>query len=253
MKFTVITLFSNIINEYVNTSIIGRAKDLQKIQIEVIDLRAFGVGKRKNVDDTVYGGGSGMVISVPVLDQALKSIEDIRSEDTCIVYMSPKGDMLKQSLAESLSNSYKHIVIICGHYEGIDERIFSLYNIREISIGDYILTGGELAALALIDSVARLCPTVIDYESKTNETFFENLLEEPQYTKPVEYRGLKVPEVLLSGNHKKIEEFRYRQRLYLTYNRRPDLYSLHINQLDNEKRQIIQKEINEIVTKKEGK
>lgn len=194
-----------------------------------------------------------MVITVPVLDNALKSVEDINSKHTQVVYMSPKGDMLNQSMADNMSSSYNHIVIICGHYEGIDERIFSLYQIKEISIGDYVLTGGELAALALIDSVTRLIPTVIDKDSKHNETFLDNLLEEPQYTKPEEYNGLKVPEVLLSGNHKKIEEFRYEQRLHLTYKRRPDLYTLHINQLDNEQKQIIENKINQIVNKKEGK
>lgn len=194
-----------------------------------------------------------MVITVPVLDSALQSIEDINSERTLIVYMSPKGDVLKQSMADKLSGLYTHIVIICGHYEGIDERIFSLYKIQEISIGDYVLTGGELAALALIDSVTRLIPMVIDKDSKHNETFLDDLLEEPQYTKPEEYNGLKVPEVLLSGNHKKIEEFRYLERLYLTYKRRPDLYTLHLNQLDNEQKQITENKINQIVNEKEGK
>lgn len=190
-----------------------------------------------------------MVISVPVLDQALSSIENIYSEDTLIVYMSPKGEVLNQSLSETLSEKYNHIVIICGHYEGIDERIFSLYKIHEISIGDYILTGGELPALALIDSVSRLITGVINNESKVNETFLNNLLEEAQYTKPIEYKGLCVPDILLTGNHQKIEEYRYHERLYLTYKRRKDLYVKYINQLKNTEKG----KIEEIIAKREGK
>lgn len=247
MKFTVLTLFPNIINEYIKTSIISRAIAKEKIQVDVIDLRKFGKGARRNVDDTVYGGGDGMVITVPVLDNALASIEGINATGTHIIYLSPKGKVLSQNISESLSKNYEHIVLLTGHYEGIDERIFELYNIEEISIGDYVLTGGELPSLVLLDTITRLIPGVIKEGSSKNESFSDLLLEEPQYTKPEEYKGLKVPEILLSGNHGKIDEYRYEERLYTTLLKRPDLFKRYINEnkLDINK-------INEIITKKEG-
>lgn len=244
MKFTIITLFPNVINEYISTSIISKAREKNLVEIDVIDLRQFGKGARRNVDDTVYGGGDGMVITVPVLDAALASIDDI--ENAYIVYLSPKGKVLKQEVSTELL-THEHIVLIAGHYEGIDERIFSLYDIHELSIGDYVLTGGELPALVLLDSMTRLIPGVIKDGSKKNESFDGLLLEEPQYTKPEEYKGLKVPEVLLSGNHKMIADYRYEEKLYQTLNKRPDLFKRYINEnkLDINK-------INEIITKKEG-
>ena len=244
MKFTIITLFPSVINEYISTSIISKAQVKNLVEIEVIDLRQFGKGTRRNVDDTVYGGGDGMVITVPVLDEALESIEGI--EKAHIVYLSPKGKVLKQEMSKSFLE-YEHIVLIAGHYEGIDERIFSLYNIQEISIGDYVLTGGELPALVILDNIIRLIPGVIKEGSKQNESFEGLLLEEPQYTKPEEYKNLKVPEVLLSGNHGKVDEYRYEEKLYQTLKKRPDLFKRYINEnkLDINK-------INEIITKKEG-
>ncbi|MBQ8042775.1 MAG: tRNA (guanosine(37)-N1)-methyltransferase TrmD [Clostridia bacterium] len=244
MKFTIITLFPSVINEYISTSIISKAQAKNLVQIEVIDLRHFGKGSRRNVDDTVYGGGDGMVITVPVLDEALGSIEGI--EDAHIIYLSPKGKVLNQQMSQSYLK-HEHIVLIAGHYEGIDERIFSLYNIHEVSIGDYVLTGGELPALTLLDSITRLIPGVIKEGSKSNESLDNFLLEEPQYTKPEEYKGLKVPEILLSGNHGKIAEYRHEEKLYQTLNKRPDLFKRYINEnkLDINK-------INEIITKKEG-
>ena len=247
MKFTVLTLFPNIINEYVKTSIISRAIAKEKVQVEVIDLRTFGKGARRNVDDTVYGGGDGMVITVPVLDNALASIEGIDAPSTCIIYLSPKGKVLNQKISENLSKNYEHIVLLAGHYEGIDERIFELYNIEEISIGDYVLTGGELPSLVVLDTITRLIPGVIKEGSSKKESFSNLLLEEAQYTKPEEYKGLKVPEILLSGNHGKIDEYRYHERLYTTLLKRPDLFKRYINEnkLDINK-------VNEIITKKEG-
>lgn len=244
MKFTIITLFPSVINEYISTSIISKAQEKKLVQIEVINLRQFGKGTRRNVDDTVYGGGDGMVITVPVLDEALGSIDGI--EKAHVIYLSPKGKVLNQEMSQSYLD-YEHIVLIAGHYEGIDERIFSLYNIYEVSIGDYVLTGGELPALTLLDSITRLIPGVIKEGSKSNESLDNFLLEEPQYTKPEEYKGLKVPEILLSGNHGKIAEYRYEEKLYQTLNKRPDLFKRYINEnkLDINK-------INEIITKKEG-
>jgi len=244
MKFTIITLFPSVINEYISTSIISKAQEKGLVEIEVVELRQFGKGSRRNVDDTVYGGGDGMVITAPVLDEALASVNGI--DEAHIIYLSPKGKVLKQEMSKSFIE-YEHIVLIAGHYEGIDERIFSLYNIHELSIGDYVLTGGELPALVVLDSITRLIPGVIKEGSSRNESFEGLLLEEPQYTKPEEYKGLKVPEVLLSGNHGKVDEYRYEEKLYQTLTKRPDLFKRYINEnkLDINK-------INEIITKKEG-
>lgn len=244
MKFTIISLFPNVINEYISTSIISKAHDKNLVEIEVVDLRQFGKGTRRNVDDTVYGGGDGMVITVPVLDKALASISGI--ETAHIIYLSPKGKVLTQEMSRSYLE-HEHIVLIAGHYEGIDERIFNLYNIHEVSIGDYVLTGGELPALVVLDSITRLIPGVIKEGSVSNESFDKFLLEEAQYTKPEEYKGLKVPSVLLSGNHAKIAEYRYEEKLYQTLNKRPDLFKRYINE-----NKLNLNKINEIITKKEG-
>lgn len=245
MKFTVLTLFPNVIKEYIDTSIISNAISNKLVEIDIVDLRNFGKGKRRNVDDTVYGGGAGMVITVPVLDEALSSL-NIES-NTKILYLSPKGKTLNQSIAKEYSTNTSHIVLICGHYEGVDERIFELYNIKQVSIGDYILTGGELAALVLIDSITRLVPGVLSIGSAENETFENYLLEEEQYTKPLEYKGLKVPDVLVSGNHKAVDEYRLEQRIYSTYKLRPDLLQKYI-----ESNNLNENYIKDIITKKEG-
>lgn len=245
MKFTILTLFPNVINEYISTSIIKNAINKKIIDVDVIDLRQYGIGKRRNVDDTVYGGGDGMVIQVNVLDDALSHIQGI--EDSKIVYLSPKGKILNESKSCEMSKDYNHIVLIAGHYEGIDERIFNLYKIEEISIGDYILTGGELPALILLDSIVRKIPNVIKENSSRFESLENDLLEEAQYTKPYEYKGLKVPDVLLSGNHERIEEFRYEDRIYKTVTKRPDLFKRYLN-----KNKLDINKVNEIITKKEG-
>ena len=196
------------LNEFKNTSIIKKAIDNDRVVIDVIDLKEFGKGKRKNVDDTVYGGGTGMVITVPVLDSALEYVISNQTESyekTEIIYMSPKGKVFSQKLAKEYSNIDKstHYIVLCGHYEGIDERIFSLYEITEISIGDYILTGGEIPAMVFTDTVVRLIDGVLKKEATEYESHSNNLLEEPQYTKPFEYKGLKVPEVLISRSSSK--------------------------------------------------
>lgn len=203
IKFTVVTLFPELLNEFKATSIIKKAIDSKKVLIDIVDLREFGVGKRRNVDDTVYGGGTGMVITVPVLDKALNSIvtnEVNKSYENKIIYMSPKGKVLNQSLAKEFAKVENNInyIVLCGHYEGIDERIFDLYDILEISIGDYVLTGGEVPAMAFIDTVTRLVDGVLKDDATMYESHIDNMLEQPQYTKPFEYKGLKVPEILLS-------------------------------------------------------
>lgn len=232
MKFTILTLFPEVISQYINTSIIARARENNLVQFEIIDLREFGEGKRRNVDDTVYGGGSGMVITVPVLDRALGSIKDVL--EAKIIYLSPKGKVLEQKKLREVSLDSTHYVLICGHYEGIDERIFKLYNIEEVSIGDYILTGGELAALVFIDGVVRLIPGSIKEDSSADESLENILLEQPQYTKPLEYKGLKVPKILVSGDHGKVDEYRIQEKINETKKKRPDLYERYIetNKLD---------------------
>lgn len=203
IKFTVVTLFPELLNEFKATSIIKKAIDSKKVLIDIVDLREFGVGKRRNVDDTVYGGGTGMVITVSVLDKALNSVvtNDVnKSYENKIIYMSPKGKVLNQSLAKEFAKVENNInyIVLCGHYEGIDERIFDLYDILEISIGDYVLTGGEVPAMAFIDTVTRLINGVLKDDATIYESHIDNMLEQPQYTKPFEYKGLKVPEILLS-------------------------------------------------------
>lgn len=203
IKFTVVTLFPELLNEFKATSIIKKAIDSKKVLIDIVDLREFGVGKRRNVDDTVYGGGTGMIITVPVLDKALNSVvtnEVNKSYENKIIYMSPKGKVLNQSLAKEFAKVENNInyIVLCGHYEGIDERIFDLYDILEISIGDYVLTGGEVPAMAFIDTVTRLVDGVLKDDATIYESHIDNMLEQPQYTKPFEYKGLKVPEILLS-------------------------------------------------------
>lgn len=245
MKFTIITLFPNVVQEYISTSIISNAINKGVIEVKVVDLRQFGKGKRRNTDDTVYGGGSGMVITVPVLDKALESID---LNNAKIIYLSPKGKTFTQSTAQTYAKECEHIVLICGHYEGVDERIFSLYEIHEVSLGDFILTGGEIPALAVMDSVVRLIPGVIKEDSVLNESFESDLLEEAQYTKPDEYKGLKVPEVLTSGNHELVAKYRLEDKIYTTYLKRPDLLEKYIEQ-----NKLNKEEIMKIVAKKEGK
>ncbi len=228
IKFTIITLFPDLLEQFKNTSIMKKAIDNHKVVIDVVDLKEFGKGKRKNVDDTVYGGGTGMVITVPVLDNALEYVTSNQTESyekTEIIYMSPKGKVFSQKLAKQYSNVDKstHYIVLCGHYEGIDERIFSLYEITEISIGDYILTGGEIPAMVFTDSVIRLIDGVLKKEATEYESFTDNLLEQPQYTKPFEYKGLTVPEILISGHHQKIDDYRYEKSINETKNKRPDL------------------------------
>lgn len=219
MKIDVLTLFPNSFSP-LSESIIGRARENGKLEVNIVDIRNFSKDKHKKCDDTPYGGGEGMVMTPqPLWD----SISSVKTQSSHIIYMSPKGKTLTQKKVEELSQK-EHLILVCGHYEGIDQRIIDHFVDEEISIGDYVLTGGELPAMVLVDSVARLKPDVLGNEnSAQNETFANNLLEYPQYTKPSEYNGLKVPEVLLSGNHAEIAKWREKQSLFLTKQRRPDL------------------------------
>lgn len=218
MKISILTLFPNMFEGVFSESIIKRAIKEKKIQIEIINFRDYTKDTHNKVDDTPYGGGAGMVLSCqPIFD----CVEKIKTKNSKVILLTPAGTPYKQKLAYSLSEE-KHLIIICGHYEGFDERITTLAD-YEISIGDYVLTGGEIPAMAIVDSIARLIPGVITEDSHENDSFNNNLLDYPTYTKPADFRGLKVPDVLLSGHHENIRKYRYEESLKRTKERRPDL------------------------------
>ena len=218
LKFNVLTLFPEMFNGFKEESIIKRAIEDKKIKIDITNLRDYSSLKHNQVDDTPYGGGSGMVL---MCDPVFKAVDDLKKKNTKIIMMTPQGKPYNQKQAEELSKE-KDILIICGHYEGFDERIRSIVD-EEISIGDYVLTGGELPSMVLMDSVSRLVDGVIDEGSRTNDSFSDDLLDYPTFTKPREYRGMKVPEVLLSGDHKKIDKWRKEEAIKKTREKRPDL------------------------------
>lgn len=218
MKIDVLSLFPKMYDGILNSSIIKRAIAKKLVTINVHNFRDYSLSPHKKVDDYPFGGGEGMVLMPqPIFD----AVDAIKTPDSYIILMTPKGVPYKQSIAYDLSLK-KHIIIICGHYEGFDERIRSLADL-EVSIGDYILTGGEIPSMVLIDSITRLVDGVIEKESHEKESFNNNLLDYPVYTKPVNFRGMEVPSVLLSGHHKNIENYRYEKQLEMTKTRRPDL------------------------------
>lgn len=218
MKIDVLSLFPEMYDGILNSSIIKRAIAKKLVTINVHNFRDYSLSPHKKVDDYPFGGGEGMVLMPqPIFD----AVDAIKTPDSYIILMTPKGVSYKQSIAYDLSLK-KHIIIICGHYEGFDERIRSLADL-EVSIGDYILTGGEIPSMVLIDSITRLVDGVIEKESHEKESFNNNLLDYPVYTKPVNFRGMEVPSVLLSGHHKNIENYRYEKQLEMTKTRRPDL------------------------------
>ena len=218
MKIDILTLFPEMFEGFINTSIIKRAIEKEIIQVNLINFRDYSPLNNKQVDDTPYGGGAGMILRCEPIFECLDSMD---TEDAYIILLSPEGTKYKQDVAKRLKE-HKHLIIICGHYEGFDERIKTRVD-EVISIGDYILTGGEIPAMAITDSVARLLPGVITKASLDDESFNDNLLDYPTYTKPAEYRGLKVPEVLVSGNHKLIDEYRKNMKIEKTKALRPDL------------------------------
>ncbi len=229
MIIEVLSLFPDMFAPVVEQSIIGRAANKKILDIRLTDIRDYTLDKHKRTDDTPYGGGAGMVMSA---EPVFRALEAIKGQEGRAIYMSPKGRLLDADLIEELSREDR-LILLCGHYEGIDERILDHWNMEEISVGDYILTGGELPAMVLIDAVGRLLPGVLgSSESHKEESIYSGLLEYPQYTKPAEYRGLRVPEVLLSGDHSRINHWRYEQSLLLTCRRRPDLFRAY---LDREK------------------
>lgn len=220
MKISFITLFPEIFPPLLNFSILKRAQKKGLVEFEILDLREFGEGVHKTVDDRPYGGGAGMVLKPDILASA---VSRIKTSDSKIILTSASGKPFKQSEARDFSK-LKHLIIICGHYEGVDQRFIDKYVDGEISIGDFVLTGGELPSLMIADSVTRLLPGVLEKEEATlEESFEENLLEYPHYTRPEEFEGAKVPEVLISGDHKKVKEWRKEKSLEKTKKVRPDL------------------------------
>ena len=218
MKIDILSLFPRMFQGVFDESIIKRAIDEEKISINIVNFRDYSKDPHNKVDDTPYGGGAGMVLTCqPIFD----CVNDLKTSDSKVILLTPSGIPYKQEKVYELSKE-KHLIIICGHYEGFDERIRTIVD-EEISIGDYVLTGGEIASMILVDSVARVLPGVITEESHKEDSFNNNLLDYPTYTKTREYNGLEVPEVLLSGDHKKIEEYRRKEAIKKTKEIRPDL------------------------------
>ena len=218
MKFDVLTLFPEMF-ESIRKSIIGKAEEKNLIEINLINIRDFSKNKHKKVDDTPYGGGAGMVMQADVVYDAYKSIKD---ENAKVIYLTPQGKVLNQKKVEELSKE-KHLILLCGHYEGIDQRVIDKIVDEEISIGDYVLTGGEIPAMVLIDSVSRYVDGVLSEDSTSEESFSQGILEYPQYTRPEIFEEVSVPEVLLSGHHQNISKWRRCEALKNTYLKRPEL------------------------------
>ena len=239
MQFDVLTLFPEMFN-ILNESIIGRAKEKGLINVKLINIRDFSKDKHKKVDDTPYGGGAGMVMQPDVVYDAYKSVKDEKAK---VIYMSPQGKKLDQKKVEELSKQ-EHLILLCGHYEGIDQRVLDKIVDEEISIGDYVLTGGELPAMVLIDSVSRYVEGVLKDDSTKEESFSQGLLEYPQYTRPEVFEGQQVPEVLLSGHHENIDKWRRKQSLKITLNKRPDL--LEKIELSDEDKKVLEEIKNEV-------
>lgn len=224
IKFTVLTLFPEIFNEFKQHSIIKKAINNKLIEIEVVNFRDYSNDKHHKVDDTVYGGGAGMVLKLqPIVD----CLKEHKTKESVVILLTPSGNKFTNKTAKILSK-IKHVILICGHYEGFDERIINYIDVQ-VSIGDFVLTGGEIPAMCIIDSTSRFIEGVINTDSLSSESFEENLLDYPVYTKPETFDGYKVPEVLLSGNHNKINEYRKQQQILKTQKYRPDLYKKYLN------------------------
>ena len=218
MKITILSLFPNMFEGFLAESIIKRAIQNEKVEVKIINFRDYSVYNNKQVDDTPYGGGAGMVL---MCDPIFRCIDEIRTPNSHIIILSPEGSIYNEKKARELSK-YEDIILICGHYEGFDERIKTLAD-EIISVGDFVLTGGEIPAMLITDSIIRLLPGAITNESLESESFNENLLDYPVYTKPAVYRDMNVPDILLSGDHKKIDDYRESERIRLTKEKKPDL------------------------------
>ena len=219
MKISILTLFPEMFSP-LKTSIIGRAVDSGKLQIQIVDIRDYTLDKHKKCDDTPFGGGAGMVMMAQPIADAIKAVDGEHTAKR--IYLSPKGRTFNQSVVTEYSK-LGDILLLCGHYEGVDQRVLDLYIDEELSLGDFVLTGGEIPAMAVVDAVARYVDGVINGDSLSQESFASGTLEYPHYTRPQEFEGLKVPQVLLSGNHAKIDEWRAKKSLEITKKNRPDL------------------------------
>ncbi|MGN1331327.1 MAG: tRNA (guanosine(37)-N1)-methyltransferase TrmD [Lachnospiraceae bacterium] len=232
MNFHILTLFPDMILQGLSTSIIGRACKAGQVMIEAVNIRDFTQNKHKKVDDYPYGGGAGMLMQAqPIYDAYLSVLEKIRTKQRPrVIYLTPQGQVFRQTMAREMAKE-QDIILLCGHYEGIDERVLEEIVTDYISVGDYVLTGGELPAMILVDAISRMVPGVLsNEESSERESFEQGLLEYPQYTRPEEWRGKRVPEVLLSGHHKNIESWRMEESLKRTRIRRPDLYKAYLEE-----------------------
>ena len=219
MRIDILTLFPEMFAP-LKESIVKRAVDANLVEINIINIRDFALPPHYKCDDEPFGGGAGMVM---MCDPIFKAIESVKKDDSKIFYMSPRGRVFNQKIAKKITE-YNHIILLCGHYEGIDQRVLDYFHIEELSIGDYVLTGGELPAMVVSDCVIRLLPNVIKKESVEDESFSTNLLEYNQYTRPAQYRDMAVPEILLNGNHAKIAEYRKQQSIEITKKNRHDLF-----------------------------
>ena len=223
MNFHILTLFPDMVMQGLSTSIIGRAKDRGLLSIEAVNIRDYTLERHKKVDDYPYGGGAGMLMQAQPVYDAWKSVVDRIGYKPRTVYLTPQGPTFTQSMAKDLAQE-KDLILLCGHYEGIDERVLEEIVTDYVSIGDYVLTGGELPAMVMVDAISRMVPGVLtNDESGSTESFEGNLLEYPQYSRPEEWMGKKVPSILLSGDHKKVDEWRREQAILRTIKRRPDL------------------------------
>ena len=221
IKFKILTIFPDMFVP-LKQSIIGRAVQKEAIELDIVDIRLYSSCKHRKVDDVPYGGGAGMVMTCQPIYDAINNVDP--NHEYLRIYLSPKGEVLKHKLSKELAQKYGKMLLLCGHYEGVDQRVLDLCIDREISIGDFILTGGELAAMVLVDAVSRHVGGVLgNFESSHDESFSSNLLEYPQFTRPAEFMGQKVPEILLNGHHAKIKKYRLEQSKILTQKKRPDL------------------------------
>lgn len=225
MTIDIMTIFPELCENYLNESIIGRARRKKLIDISCENIRNYSLDSHKKTDDTSYGGGTGMIMTCQPIADCFRAIEQKRNSKVHFIYMSPKGKTLTQKRVKELSE-YPHIAVLCGRYEGVDQRVLDKLCDEEISIGDYVITGGELSALVLADSISRMIPGVLRNEEAAEiESHFDGLLEYPQYTKPYVWENIEVPEILISGNHKKISEWRRKKSIELTLKNRPDMLS----------------------------
>lgn len=245
MKIDILTLFPDMVQSVLNTSIIGRAQSNGLLEINIINIREYSTNKHKSVDDYPFGGGAGMVMQAQPIFSAL---QDIQAKGNKTIYLSPKGQTFNQQKAVQLAEE-ERLILLCGHYEGIDQRIIDYWVTDEISIGDYVLTGGEIPAMVVVDAVARMIPGVLSSEEcYENESIYSGLLECPHYSRPRVYEGMEVPEVLLSGDHGKIEEWRLLESLKITERRRKDLFQEYIKKIESLSKKE-QKIINEFIKK----